>query len=104
MWVCMRKEKIIYFLIIHTKGLTYLSINGISQSIHHTAKQLLADRYIHNSTSPLHDVTFLDELVITENHNTNVVGLQVQRHALGRKKVQFIEKEKCHLQGYDYKI
>lgn len=60
----------------------YLSINSIAQSIHHTAKQLLTNRNIHNGTSSLHNITLLDQLVITKHHNSNVVRLQVQRHAL----------------------
>ena len=64
------------------KSLNDLSVDGISQSVHHTAKQLLTHRNIHNGPSPLYDVTLLDQLVITEHHNTNVVRLQVQRHTL----------------------
>lgn len=64
----------------------HLSIDGISQSVHHTAEQLLTNRDIHDGTSPLHDVALLDQLVVTEHDNTNVVRLQVQRHALQRGK------------------
>lgn len=62
-----------------------LAIDGVSQSIHNTAEQLLSDRNVHNSSRSLDDVTLLDEFVVTEHHNTNVIGLQVQRHSLRRE-------------------
>lgn len=62
-----------------------LAINGVSQSIHNTAEQLLSDWNIHDSSCSLDDVTLLDEFVVTEHHNTNVIRLQVQRHSLRRE-------------------
>lgn len=62
-----------------------LAINGVSQSIHNTAEQLLSDGNIHDSSCSLDDVTLLDEFVVTEHHNTNVIRLQVQRHSLRRE-------------------
>lgn len=65
-----------------------LAINGVSQSVHNAAEQLLSDRNVHDSSCSLDNVTLLDELVITEHHNTNVIRLQVQRHSLrGEAKV-----------------
>merc|ERR1719318_143416 len=37
---------------------------------------------IHNSSCPLHDISFLDKLVVTEDDNTNIVRLQIEGHAL----------------------
>ena len=59
-----------------------LAVNGVTQSVNDTAEDLSADGDINNSSSPLDDISLLDELVITEHHNTNIVGLQVERHAL----------------------
>lgn len=59
-----------------------LAINGITQSIDNTAEQLITDWYVDNGTGTLDNIALLDELVVTEDHNTNVVGLQVEGHAL----------------------
>merc|ERR1712066_938523 len=59
-----------------------LAINGISKSVNNTAKDLSANGDIHDSSSPLDNISLLDELVITEDHNTNIVGLQVESHTL----------------------
>merc|ERR1719414_1536899 len=58
------------------------SINGVSQSIDNTAKKLRADRDVDNSACPLNNVTLLDELVVTKDDDTDVVGLQVKSHTL----------------------
>ncbi|KAG7254903.1 hypothetical protein CRUP_035362 [Coryphaenoides rupestris] len=52
------------------------------KSVNHTAQQLETDGHVHDSASPLHHVSLLDQLVVTEHHHAHVVGLQVQGHAL----------------------
>lgn len=65
-----------------------LAIDGVSQSIHNAAEQLLSDRNVHDSSCSPDNITLLDEFVVTEHHNTNVISLQVQRHSLrGEAKV-----------------
>merc|ERR1719430_2311447 len=59
-----------------------LSINGVAKSIHNTSKDLGADGDVNNGSSPLDNISLLDELVVTEDHNTNIVGLQVKSHPL----------------------
>merc|ERR1712079_965693 len=59
-----------------------LSVNGVAKSVNNTAEDLSADRDVHNGSSPLDNVSLLDELVVTEDHNTNIVGLQVESHPL----------------------
>ena len=64
----------------------YLAIDGVAKSIDHTAKQTFASGDIDDSTSTLHNVTLTNQLVITENDNTNVIGFQVQSHTLKRQR------------------
>ncbi len=59
-----------------------LAIDGVSQSVHNTAEQLQSDRNVHDSPRSLDNITLFDQFVVTEHHNTNVIRLQVQRHAL----------------------
>merc|ERR1719228_246326 len=59
-----------------------LAVNGIAKSVNNAAEDLLTDRDVHNGSSPLDNISLLDELVVTEDHNTNIVGLQVEGHSL----------------------
>merc|ERR1712073_1945 len=59
-----------------------LAVDGVSKSVNDPAEALHADGDIDDGTSPLDDIALLDELVITEDDNTNVVGLQVESHSL----------------------
>merc|ERR1719397_2396992 len=72
-----------------------LAINGVAQSINDPAETLHADRDVDDGTGPLHDIALLDELVVTEDDNTNVVRLQVEGHALQAR------AEFHHLLGLD---
>ena len=46
-----------------------------------SAQQLVTDRNVHDRLGALDGVTFLDVTVRAEDHDTDVVGLEVQRHA-----------------------
>merc|ERR1719229_1972913 len=59
-----------------------LAINGVAQGINDPAETLHADGDVDDGTSPLDNIALLDELVVTEDDNTNVVRLQVEGHAL----------------------
>merc|ERR1719209_522995 len=59
-----------------------LAINRVAQGINNPAETLHANGNVDNGTGPLHDIALLDELVVTEDDNTNVVRLQVEGHAL----------------------
>mmetsp|Transcript_40879 Transcript_40879/g.84029 ORF Transcript_40879/g.84029 Transcript_40879/m.84029 type:complete len:286 (-) Transcript_40879:57-914(-) len=58
------------------------AIDRRAKGIHNAAQQFLADGDIHNGSGALDAVTFDNGSVIAENHNSDVVGFQVQRHAL----------------------
>lgn len=59
-----------------------LAVDGISQGIDDATQQLITDGHIHDGTGTLDDIALLDQLIVTEDHNTDVVGLQVKGHAL----------------------
>merc|ERR1719391_1671251 len=59
-----------------------LAINGVAKGINDPAETLHADGHVDDGTSPLDDIALLDELVVTEDDDTNVVRLQVEGHAL----------------------
>ena len=69
----------------------HLAINGISQSVDDSAKQLKTDWDVNNSSSTFHDVALLDQLVITKYYNTDIVWLQVQCHALNSHHTMFCQ-------------
>merc|ERR1712088_732312 len=50
-----------------------LAINGVAESINNTAKDLGTHGDIHDSSGSLDNISLLDELVITEDDNTNIV-------------------------------
>ena len=57
------------------------TVNGLSQSVNNTAEKTGSDWDIDNLSSSLDSVTLLDETIVTENGDTDVVGLQVQAHS-----------------------
>ena len=57
------------------------AIDGVTEGVHDTAKELRADRDVDNLAGTLDSVALLDGTVITEDRDTDVVGLQVQAHA-----------------------
>ena len=59
-----------------------LAVNRITQRVNNAAKQPHADGCIHNSGCPTDDIAFLDGAVITKNHDTDIIGFEVQGHAL----------------------
>merc|ERR1719220_1869092 len=58
-----------------------LAVNGVAKGINDPAETLHADGDVDDGTSPLDNIALLDELVVTEDDNTNVVRLQVEGHA-----------------------
>ena len=57
------------------------AIDGIAERIDDTTKERGTDWYVDDLTSALDGVTFLDETVVTEDRDTDIVGLQVQAHS-----------------------
>jgi hypothetical protein len=58
-----------------------LSVDGISESVDDTPEQLRANWDIDDLAGTLDGVAFLDETIVTEDGDTDVIGLQVQTHS-----------------------
>src|SRR6202035_5136332 len=60
-----------------------LAIDRIAERIDHAAEQALADRGVDDGAGALDGLAFLDLAVGAEDHDADVVGFEVQRHAAG---------------------
>src|SRR6267142_6912392 len=60
-----------------------LAVDGIAERVDHAAEQPLADGRVDDGAGALDGLAFLDLAVGAEDHDTDVVGLQIQRHAAG---------------------
>src|SRR5439155_17117504 len=60
-----------------------LAVDRVAQRVDDAAEQALADRRVHDGAGALDGLAFLDLAVGAENHDTDVVGFEVQRHAAG---------------------
>src|SRR5262249_3938842 len=58
-----------------------LAIDRVAERIDNTAEQSLADRHVHDGAGPLDSVALLDVAIIAEDHDADIVGLEVERHA-----------------------
>ncbi len=59
-----------------------LAVDRIAERIDHAAEQSLAHGNVHDGSGALHAVAFGDFRVRTEDHRADIVGFQVERHAL----------------------
>ena len=59
-----------------------LTVDGLTESVDDTAEEALANWDVHNGSGSLHNIALLNFSVVSEHHNTNVVGLQVEGHTL----------------------
>src|SRR5690606_18843574 len=58
-----------------------LAVDRIAQRVDHAAEQAGANRHFHDSARTLYRVAFLDVAVVTENHDADIVDLEVQGHS-----------------------
>ena len=72
-----------------------LAVDRIAEGIDHAAEQALADRNVDDGAGALDLVAFLDLGVRAEDHDADVVGFEVERHALNAV------RELDHLAGLD---
>src|SRR5690606_37938581 len=59
-----------------------LAVDRVAEAVNHAAEQARANRSVHDGAGTLDDVAFLDRAVIAEDHDTDIVGFEVQGHAL----------------------
>ena len=71
------------------------SVDGVTQSVDDSAEKTGSDGHVDNLSGSLDRVPLLDETVVTEDGDTDVVGLQVQAHSLDTG------RELNHLLGLD---
>src|SRR5262249_47363157 len=60
-----------------------LAVYRITEGVNHATEQALADRRINDGARTLYGLTFLDLTVGTEDHDADVVGFEIERHAAG---------------------
>ena len=58
------------------------AVDGITQTVNNAAQQFVTDWHVHDGVGALDGVAFFDVTVGTEDNNTDVVGFEVQGHAL----------------------
>src|SRR5262249_24072593 len=58
-----------------------LTVDGIAERVDHAAEQALADRHVHDGARALDGLPFLDLAVLAEDHDADIVGLEIERHA-----------------------
>ncbi len=73
-----------------------LAIDGVAQPIHHPAQQARANGHFHDVSCAADRIALAYGAVVTENHDTDIVGFQVQRHAAQASAGEF-----HHFAGHD---
>ena len=58
-----------------------LAVDRVAERVDDAAEQALADRNVHDGAGALDGVAFLDVAVVAEDHDADIVGFEVQRHA-----------------------
>ena len=58
------------------------AVDRVAQRVDDAAEQGLADRHVDDGAGPLDRIAFLDGDIRAEDHDADIVGFEVQRHAL----------------------
>src|SRR5262249_41460907 len=58
-----------------------LVVDRVAERVDHAAEQALADRHVDDRAGALDRLAFLDLAVVAEDHDADVVALEVERHA-----------------------
>ena len=64
------------------RGDRALAVDRIAEAVDHAAEQALADRHVDDGAGALDRVAFADGAVLAEDHDADIVALEVERHAL----------------------
>src|SRR5207248_806938 len=57
------------------------AVERVAERVDHAAEQTLADRHVHDCAGALDGLAFLDLTVIAEDHDADIVGFEIERHA-----------------------
>src|SRR5712691_11624461 len=57
------------------------AVERIAERVDHAAEQALADRHVYDGAGALDGLAFLDLAVVAEDHDADVVDLEIERHA-----------------------
>src|SRR4051794_40842769 len=60
-----------------------LAVDRIAERVDHAAEQALADRGVNDGPGALDGLAFLDLAVGAEDHDADIVGFEIERHAAG---------------------
>src|SRR5476651_619041 len=71
------------------------AVDRIAETVDHAAEQALADRNVDDGAGTLDGVAFADRAILAEDHDADVVALEIERHALDAA------RELDHLAGLD---
>src|SRR5690606_31356475 len=58
-----------------------LAVDRVAEAVDNAAEQARTNRSIHDGAGTLDDVAFLVRAFIAEDHDADIVGFEVQRHA-----------------------
>ena len=58
-----------------------LAVERVAERVHDAPQQPLAHRHVDDGAGALDDVAFLDVAVFAEDHDADIVGLEIERHA-----------------------
>ena len=64
------------------RGDRALAVDRVAEPVDHAAEQALADRHVDDGAGALDGVAFADRAVVAEDHDADIVALEVERHAL----------------------
>ena len=58
-----------------------LAVDRVAQPVHHAPQQPAPHRHVHDAARAADRIPLADSAVVAKDHDTDIVGLEVQRHA-----------------------
>ena len=58
-----------------------LAVDRVAEAIHDSAKQRVTDRHVHDRARAGNRVALADRAVLAEDHDADIVGFEIERHA-----------------------